>query len=118
MHIYILDYSYSSTIPVKGESLSVGEFGRWYRDQLVELCAKVSFSGQFGWFSIPNYGLIQDQEVADIAWRANMFLAPGTDTLLPSVVFKVALQWISRRASEELAAAKLYIHKNMGQDAY
>ncbi|KAG8899503.1 hypothetical protein FRB99_006687 [Tulasnella sp. 403] len=76
-----MDYGYSTTIPVKGEDLSAGTFGRWYRDQLIELCLK-------------------DKAVAEIAWKANMFIACPTDTFLPSVVVKVMVSWLSRTFSQ------------------
>lgn len=74
-----MDYSYASTIPVRGEDLSYGTFGRWYRDQLIELCTR-------------------DKQVAEIAWRANMFVGCPTDTFLPSVIAKVTKAWVRREA--------------------
>ncbi|KAG8989675.1 hypothetical protein FRB90_002120 [Tulasnella sp. 427] len=92
-----MDYSYASTVPVRGEDLSYGTFGRWYRDQLIELCTK-------------------DKQVAEIAWRANMFVGCPTDTLLPSVIAKVAKAWVVREVPRFLKSRWVQFKKEFGSE--
>ena len=41
------DYGFSSTRPVKGETLQSGAFGRWYLDMFIETAFKVSIAKSF-----------------------------------------------------------------------
>ncbi|KAG8945043.1 hypothetical protein FRC03_001829 [Tulasnella sp. 419] len=90
-----MDYSYASTIPVRGEDHSYGAFGRWYRDQLIILCAQASTIIRD--VDLLLISILQDTKVAEITWRVNMFLGVPTDTLLPSIVSKIVIGWTRRR---------------------
>ncbi|KAK0466737.1 uncharacterized protein EV420DRAFT_1505043 [Desarmillaria tabescens] len=75
------DYSYQSTVPVPGETLSDGWFSRWYTRQIIML----SFD---------------DLQVGSALWNASMMLAPPIDTLEPGIVLKVVWhalkRWVAR----------------------
>lgn len=65
------DYGFSSTRPVKGESLECGSFARWYLDHFIDAALK-------------------DPELASCMWHVRMLLAPPTDMFAPKVLWKLA----------------------------
>ncbi|KAF8806731.1 hypothetical protein BYT27DRAFT_6607012 [Phlegmacium glaucopus] len=65
-----IDYGFTTTTPIPGESLSTGKLFRWYGVQLMHLAAV-------------------DEQVRYVLWHTKMFLAPGIESLHPNLVAKV-----------------------------
>ncbi|KAI0338097.1 hypothetical protein BDW22DRAFT_810294 [Trametopsis cervina] len=74
------DYGFSTTRPVKGETLQSGSFARWYLDMFIEAALK-------------------DKTCASAMWHVRMLLAPPTDMFTPSILWRVASHALSARLS-------------------
>ncbi|KAF7794180.1 hypothetical protein EIP86_005311 [Pleurotus ostreatoroseus] len=74
------DYGFSSTRPVKGESLSTGAFARWYLDLFIDAA-------------------MRDKDLASIMWHVRMLLSPHTDMASPSALWKVCRNYIRQSLS-------------------
>ncbi|KAG7444024.1 uncharacterized protein BT62DRAFT_952962 [Guyanagaster necrorhizus] len=69
------DYSFPTTVPLPGETLSKGSWLRWYMKKLTIL----SFT---------------DDQAGSVLWHIRSLLAPTTDALQPALIFKVCLSLI------------------------
>lgn len=95
-----LDYGFSSTRPVKGESLSTGAFARWYLDLFIDAAMHVSIYSVNVLTYI--YSFTQDKDLASIMWHVRMLLSPPTDMASPSAIWKVGRNYVSRSLSQRL----------------
>ncbi|KAK0489389.1 hypothetical protein IW261DRAFT_1444751 [Armillaria novae-zelandiae] len=71
------DYSFSTTVPLPGETLSEGSWLRWYMKKLIIL----SFT---------------DDQAGSALWHIRSLLAPSIDTLQPGLILKVFLSLLKR----------------------
>jgi len=83
-----IDYGFSTTIPVNGETLESEAFNAKFSDLLWELCA-------------------EDDKVDEKLWYVRSFLAPSTDALSPSILLKVGVVWLKRTLGMGRAAKLL-----------
>jgi len=83
-----IDYGFSTTIPVKGETLKSEAFDAKFSDLLWELCA-------------------EDDKVDEKLWYIRSFLAPPTDALSPTILWKVGVVWLKRTLGMGRAAKLL-----------
>ncbi|THU91061.1 hypothetical protein K435DRAFT_727686 [Dendrothele bispora CBS 962.96] len=65
----MVDYSYKTTIPERGETLETGAFLQWYSQKLQTLASKDKQIGSIIWHTIHSYGTSIDAFHPVIVWK-------------------------------------------------